>query len=153
MFCNYLNGICTWKLNDVNTIPVQGTETLGCVRLSSCFINPSVPYVVRSTAVVSVTCRHSTYVACAMQLLAIISYSHPTLNYAWYFYYIWILWRSFVTHQAICSITIQTCFHLGEFIWTKYVRSIPCSVLNVDRMKSWLSSSRIWQVLLLDWNL
>jgi hypothetical protein len=42
---------------------------------------------------------------------------------------------------------------LGEFLWTKYVRSILCAVLHADRMKSRLSWGIFWPVLLLDWNL
>jgi hypothetical protein len=88
------------------------------------------------------------------KLLAIISYSRcPSLIFARYFYYIWILWRSSATHRAMRFISVQTSLHLKEFLWTRYVRSILCYVLNVDRMKSQFSSSRTWQVLLLDWNL
>jgi hypothetical protein len=142
-------------------------------------INRSLPYAVHSTPAVCLMLPyyvHSTRLAALSfssyfellfftysnsfgvklkrKLLAIISYSRcSTLIFARYFYYIWILWRSSTTHRAMRSIIIQTSLHVKEFLWTKYVRSVLCSVLNVDRMKSRFSSSRTWQVLLPDWNL
>jgi hypothetical protein len=87
------------------------------------------------------------------KLLAIILYSRPNLIFVRNFYYIWILWRSSATHWAIRSITVQTYLHLMEFLWTKYVRLILCSVLNIDQMKSRFSLGIFCPVLLLDWNL
>jgi hypothetical protein len=88
------------------------------------------------------------------KLLSIISYiCCPTLNFPRYLYYIWILWWSFVHHREVHSITTQTYLHLAEFLWTKYVRSKLCSVLNIDQMKSWFSLGIFWPALLLDWNL
>jgi uncharacterized protein (DUF1810 family) len=69
------------------------------------------------------------------KLQAIISYIRcPTSNFPRHFYNIWILWKSFLFHS------IQTYLHLGEFLWTKYVRLIVCAV---DWIKSRFSSGRI----------
>jgi hypothetical protein len=62
------------------------------------------------------------------KLLAIISCSCPTLNFMWYLYSIWIVWKSFVPHRLVCCITLQICLHLGELFWTKYVRAIICAL-------------------------